>query len=634
MEHPKKLKLISQLVRLLILPLLALVTLLSVAQGVLFFQSSTESTKAHIENQVAVVLPLLSKALYDADLEAVNLIGDSLFKDPNVTYVMVSDQFSRVFLRSRSAESTDLLSPMVYSRPLSHLPADGQRLLLGNLNIQFRPDILISDRTRSTLGIITLGVIKLLFAMIGLVLFLHFKVLRRLRSLLEIISLSRPDKPHEICPASGDPEEIVSLTNAFNELQRSNFRFHSRQQEAHSKLIEKTNEVAESRESARMLTHMLQNSQKRYRALFHRNLDAMLIIEAFRLEEEERYRVIDANHAAMMLLNQPLEQLIKQDFEAMFGFAPLEHGHRRLNAETLTALALQEQYDIELHFNMVMFDKQTLFYVTLKDIRDRVRVEQLEKEAEDLMNFRQNQMAIGELATTIAHEVNQPLAAIQNYALSAINFSQTPNNAEKMHHSLRQLVQQAEVASLIIQQARAQLGRNDYPQELTDLISLSKASLELCQLRADKLGVSLAFHSTLSEAPVIANEIQIKQLLINLISNAIEAISETSAEGKIDLTLNKVGNSYDLRVLDNGPGIQNIDRVFMTQYSTKEKGLGMGLAICRSIAEIHHGSIAARSPLEGGAEFILKLPLGTPESDAVAQQPASRTPDQDLTGEQ
>ncbi|MDX1400037.1 MAG: ATP-binding protein, partial [Oceanospirillum sp.] len=58
----------------------------------------------------------------------------------------------------------------------------------------------------------------------------------------------------------------------------------------------------------------------------------------------------------------------------------------------------------------------------------------------------------------------------------------------------------------------------------------------------------------------------------------------------------------------NGPGIENIERVFTTHYSTKEKGLGMGLAICRSIAEIHHGSISARNPEEGGAEFVLRLP--------------------------
>lgn len=618
MEETKKISLINQLVRLVILPLLLTVILLSAFQIYLYYQSSVNNTQAHVEKRVTLILPVLSKALYDADTETIDLIGDSLFQESYVDYLMISDQFSRIYLRSRSSNQSSALSPIVISKPLSYTNARGQRLLLGNLNIHYNPEIMLEGRTQSGVSIVILGILKFLLPLLALIIFLHRKLQKRLDVLINEISVSRPDHLRQITQKSSDPKEIQELVSAYNQLQENNFRYHNRQQEAHAKLIERTNEVAEGRESARLLTNMLQNSQKRYRALFHRNVDALLIVESFRLEDEERYRIIDANQAAMNVLDQPLEQLIKQDFEVMFGSQPLEHGSYRLDESSLPTPLQKAGLQIELHFNMVMYDKQGLYYVTLRDVSDKIRAEKLEKEADELMNFRQNQMAIAEMATTIAHEINQPLAAIQNYALSAINFSQSDKvNSDKLHHSLEHLIQQADIASQIVQQARSHLGRNDYPQRQLDLVKALQESLDLCRLRADKHQVTLSMHTDLTEAPAIANEVQIKQLMINMLSNAIEVLSDQAEDnGRVSIHLSKEESYYMIRVSDNGPGIENIERVFTTHYSTKEKGLGMGLAICRSIAEMHHGSISARNPEHGGAEFLLRLPaqITTPEN--------------------
>ncbi len=609
MEEPKKISFINQLVRSIILPALLIVALLSALQLYLYYQISATSIQAHADKQIKLVVPILSKALYDADAETINLIGDSLFQEPNVDYLMISDQFSRVYLRSRNSEDINLPSITV-SKSLSHTNNNGQSLLLGNINIQYNPQILLEGRAEALTTIVALGILKFVFPLLALTLFLHQKVQRRLSYLIRKISDSRPDNLRQITPRRGDPGEIKELIGAYNQLQENNFRYHNRQQEAHAKLIERTNEVAESRESARMLTNMLQNSQKRYRALFHRNVDALLIVESFRLEEEERFRIIDANLAAMSILDRTLDQLIKQDFEAMFGSKPLEHGRYLLNNNTLPPSLQKANLQIELHFNVVMFEKQGIYYVTLRDVSDKIRAEKLEKEANELMNFRQNQMAIAEMATTIAHEVNQPLAAIQNYALSAINFSKSGQiNQSKLHQSLEQLMQQADIASQIVQQARAQLGRNDYPQQPLNLIQALEESLALCQHRADKHNITLSFHSELEKAIAVANEVQLKQVMINTLSNAIEALAGSIADPReIDILLNREDHNYVIRIRDNGPGIENIERVFTAHFSTKEKGLGMGLAICRSIAEMHHGSITARNLAPCGAEFTLRLP--------------------------
>ncbi|WP_417594725.1 sensor histidine kinase [Oceanospirillum sp.] len=609
MEEPKKISFTNQLVRSIVLPALLVVALLSALQLYLYYQLSATSMQAHADKQIKLVVPILSKALYDADEETINLIGDSLFQEANVDYLMISDQFSRVYLRSRNSENMQLPSIAV-SRSLSYTNNSGQSLLLGNINIQYNPQILLEGRTEALATIVALGILKFVFPLLALTLFLHQKVQRRLSYLIRKISDSRPDNLRQIAPRRSDPGEIKALIGAYNQLQENNFRYHNRQQEAHAKLIERTNEVAESRESARMLTNMLQNSQKRYRALFHRNVDALLIVESFRLEEEERFRIIDANLAAMSILDRALDQLIKQDFEAMFGSKPLEHGRYLLNNNTLPPSLQKANLQIELHFNVVMFEKQGIYYVTLRDVSDKIRAEKLEKEANELMNFRQNQMAIAEMATTIAHEVNQPLAAIQNYALSAINFSKSGQiNQDKLHQSLEQLMQQANIASQIVQQARAQLGRNDYPQQPLNLIQALEESQALCQHRADKHNITLSFHSELEKAIAVANEVQFKQIMINTLSNAIEALAESTADPReIKISLYREDHNYVIKIRDNGPGIENIERVFTAHFSTKEKGLGMGLAICRSIAEMHHGSITARNLTPCGAEFTLRLP--------------------------
>lgn len=288
MAAKKTFSLLNQLTSLLILPLLVAVLLLSACQVYLFYQSHLQTSQAQLEHQIDQMLPVLSKALYDADTETIDLIGDSLFKGKHVEYVMISDQFSRVYLRNRGNRQGNFVNNIVISKPLSYTSNNGQRLLLGNLNIHFSHQVLLVGIAESGVAIIALGILKFALPLIALFLFLHRKVQRPLTLLITEISASRPDHFHPLESNRHDPAEIRELTQAYNELQENNFRYHSRQQEAHSKLIERTQEVAEGRESARLLTSMLQNSQKRYRALFHRNVDALLIVESFRLEEEER----------------------------------------------------------------------------------------------------------------------------------------------------------------------------------------------------------------------------------------------------------------------------------------------------------------------------------------------------------
>ncbi|SJZ85038.1 Histidine kinase-, DNA gyrase B-, and HSP90-like ATPase [Oceanospirillum multiglobuliferum] len=631
MSVKRPLGLSAYLIRQVILPLLLLILTASAVQLWLIHGSLKAQTEHFLAKQTEQMLPALAKALYDADVDGISLLGDSLFKDRQVLHLMISDQFSRVYLRTRNDASGFNFpsSLLVVNRPVSYETSNGQRLLMGNIAVHYRmPPLFSTDKSEWYL-IVLVGIFKITLPLLAMFLFLRNKIQLPLQRLMDGLKQVKPGEYHDMTGHESDALEIKSLNEAYNLLQANNHHYHERQQEVHNKLVERNQQVAESRESARLLTTMLQSSQKRYRALFHRNVDALLIVEPFRLDEVEHYRIIDANLAAVKVLDQPLDNLINQDFEMLFGTTPKENGQYRLGQEQVAPISGQRSIQIDLHFNMVLFEKHSLFYVTLRDVTDSVRAEKLEKEANELMNFRQNQMAIAEMATTIAHEVNQPLASIQNYALSAINFSQKdPIDREKIIYSLQQLVKQADVASGIVQQARSQLGRNDYPQEVLNLTELIRNTIDLCSLRAEKCQIKIQFHTQLNQAWIIGNDIQLKQVFINLISNAIEVLIESKQKGRITLSLKKVRELYEVGVLDNGPGIYDIKRVFTTHYTTKKNGLGMGLAICRSITEIHQGSIHAENHAEGGAYFTVRLPMHTAE--AVISQSLISTAERSL----
>lgn len=611
----------------LILSPMIMITL-SLTLAVAWHQNSgyTEQRQEYLNKEVDLITAILAKAIFDADKQTTELIGNSLFNNPDVVHLMISDQFSRIYLKTRlkpGSEAEHILDPLIISRPLSYQIPSGERILMGNITVHFALspiNLLLKDKN---IWLLLSALINLAALYFILRLVIRKQVTRPLQQLTEKLRASAEQKSPPARPDSSLASELQRLYSVSLET-KQNCQIHQlRQKEIHNKLVERTHEVAEGKESSRLLTNMLQSSQKRYRALFHRNVDPVLIVEPYRVGSVDINRIIDANQAALTLLQLPQESLTHQDFEDKFGIKPLEHGSYRLPEGTLMNPYQTSPRHIELHFNMVVYENHSLYYVTLRDITDKVRAETLEKEANELMSFRQNQMAISEMATTIAHELNQPLAAIRNYSQSVINFSMKDNSIkdEKITESLIQLKQQADIASDIVKQARGKSGRNDYPQEALEFIRLIQSTIDLCQLRADKENISLLFETEQNNAWIFGNDVQLKQLIINLISNAIEVINEGNTdERRVTLCLNRKKEHFILVVEDTGPGIEDTSRVFNTHYTTKKNGLGMGLSICRSIAEMHHSSIQAESSQSGGARFILNIPAY--KSDNAGTSPA------------
>jgi C4-dicarboxylate-specific signal transduction histidine kinase len=220
---------------------------------------------------------------------------------------------------------------------------------------------------------------------------------------------------------------------------------------------------------------------------------------------------------------------------------------------------------------------------------------------------------VEELSAYTAHEINQPVAALVTNAQAALRFLAEQNpNLDEVRRALSRVLQLGNRIGEVVQRTRA-LVQRVAPQE--DEFEINEAIQESISLNREALVTNdVSVHTRFAQdLPLIrADRVQLQQVALNLITNAVEAMSGVS-EGTRDLyvsTGRTESGEVIVAVQDSGPGLdtQNLDRVFDAYYSTKPRGLGIGLAICRSIIEAHKGRLWATRAEPSGAIFQFTLP--------------------------
>lgn len=223
---------------------------------------------------------------------------------------------------------------------------------------------------------------------------------------------------------------------------------------------------------------------------------------------------------------------------------------------------------------------------------------------------------VGAMMSNLAHELGQPLAAITNYAHAgryAVN--QLPGSSgDSLRDTLEQIADQAYRAAQIIQRVRDFIRRHECPRTAVDVNGVIHDVQLMFRTEARRYHIALDSELETPLPPVNGDRIQIEQVVVNLVKNAIEATRETANQPKrviVRTERNNVGG-LDVTVSDTGSGLDkgNLDRIFEPFYTTKGDGIGLGLSISRSIIQSHGGQLDAISDADGGgATFRVRLPL-------------------------
>ncbi|MGA2087675.1 MAG: PAS domain S-box protein [Stellaceae bacterium] len=392
------------------------------------------------------------------------------------------------------------------------------------------------------------------------------------------------------------------------------------------------------------VTSSLMKSPIPYRISIVEDVRAYHQAERVRQESEARLRsILDAVPDAMIVIDERgLIESFSPSAEKMFGFAAVEIIGQ--NVKVLMPQPYREQHDgyigrylhtgerriigigrlvtgqrkdgglfpMELSVGESKLEGRRVFTGFVRDLTEREsaerRIEQLQGELTHVARLSE----LGQMGAALAHELNQPLTAIVNYLqagrrmLQAADTPVPPRVAETMEKAAAQ----AERAGQVIRRLREFVARGETDRRSENVNTVIEEAAALALIGAKSAGVTTRITLRSDLPPVVMDKVQIQQVLLNLIRNALEAM-ETSEERILVIEAATKDGMLEFRVSDTGPGLppEVAGNLFQPFVTTKARGMGVGLSICRSIIEAHGGRISTAKRLGGGTVFAFTLPL-------------------------
>ncbi len=289
----------------------------------------------------------------------------------------------------------------------------------------------------------------------------------------------------------------------------------------------------------------------------------------------------------------------KQGFEIRF---------RRRNGEIFWALVHEAPL-------MDIQGRQTGWMSSIIDITPQKQAEELARQQQERLQVTARLVSMGEMASSLAHELNQPLAAISSYAAGSLNLLDNGlARPEEIRDILAKTQAQAQRAGRVLRRIYDFGRRADPKSEPCDPVELTHEIADLVEVDARRQKVRLLRDIPADLPEVVGDRILLGQALLNLMRNGIEAMHDSPEPRRIlNVRLTVEADQLRLRVADHGPGIAPamLPRLFEPFYTSKPEGLGMGLNICRSIVEAHRGRLWMEPNPEGGSIFNISLPIKT-----------------------
>ena len=383
---------------------------------------------------------------------------------------------------------------------------------------------------------------------------------------------------------------------------------------------------AEARERHQLEIRLRQN-EARLKTLLDTAIEGILTVD-------ERGRVEVANKAAARLFGFRPGELEGRDTQSLL----LAEG-RPLNPSRLLRLALTgggqnlegtdalvgirpdgSLFPVDLSVGRYQ-DGNPHFTCVLRDMTERRRTEQLMREREDRLKEQESELlhmqrltTAGELTAMMAHEINQPLGAIANYLGGIqLRFSAVLKANAGLQDAIAESLRLARRASDIIQTIRGLVRPRTDGRKAIDLLALVSETLSLLGPELERGHIELVTRFPQALPPVVAQRIQLQQLLLNLILNAAEAMAEIPVgQRRLVIAMRVlVDRRVEISLSDTGHGLsaEQAQRIFQPFVTSKSDGIGLGLSICKSIVEAHGGEIEAQSEAGKGATFTVRLPI-------------------------
>ena len=469
------------------------------------------------------------------------------------------------------------------------------------------------------------------------------KLLDRDGTLLDMnpagLALVEADDPSEVIGECVYPLVVEEHRDAFIEATRRTFDGHSgtlqfeivglkgtrRWMETHNVPLrnskgEITSALSVTREitQRKIADEALRESEERYRILLENHFDGVAVVS--------KDGIVYTNDPMCELSGYSRDQLHGQRLEHLF-YSPTSNSMKD-SLEALISGTQQHpvEYDlihrnghsvpIEITTRSILFQGQKSVLTIVRDIRRRLALEEESRHHRNLWARANRVSTVGEMATGLAHELNQPLGAIAMYASAGLESLNSIQASHESHAAIKEILvrlqEQSVRAGTIVDRIRRFVGKDQFNRmqcRIEDSIANVQSLLDV-ELNQFEISIDTSIPPVLPS--VFADPVQIEQVLVNLIHNSLEAMADSNTSPR-PISLSVVGRDdqfVEVILRDHGPGLDsdNGDDVFDAFYSTKSEGMGMGLAICRTIIEAHGGQIHVKPHEEKGVICTFTIP--------------------------
>ena len=269
----------------------------------------------------------------------------------------------------------------------------------------------------------------------------------------------------------------------------------------------------------------------------------------------------------------------------------------------------------QLHERAIRWvDGRTVRVQIAADITDKKHIDEVNLQQQKRLEQTSRLITMGEMASSLAHELNQPLSAIANYCAGCIKRMQAGNyRFEDLLAAMQKAADQAERAGKIIRRMRDMVKKSDPKREPIALDELVDEARAFADIEAQRTGTQISVELPENLPKIVVDRIMIEQVLLNLVKNGIESMHNVPFERRRLFIEARLADERMLEVIvaDQGHGLaeEDVEKIFAPFYTTKPEGMGIGLAICRSIIEFHQGRLWVEARREGGTAFHFTVPI-------------------------